>query len=112
MATSKKAKKPAAKKSEPKTTATGQSKAIDQTPIASVANMDNSFQVSEDQAGIGRFGRVTKGEHAGRYGVLEQAAGIDKDGFPTTVIFRTRDDNSERLVVNYDDIEPALAGGR
>ncbi len=61
---------------------------------------------------IGGFATVTKGEHRNRYGVIEEVVSSDKDGYPEKVVFRTRDDDSARLVVKFDDLEHAEAGRR
>lgn len=60
----------------------------------------------------GHFVRVCDGDNAGRYGVYEENATVDDTGYPLTVILTTRDDRHERLVVPFDDLEPAEAGAR
>jgi hypothetical protein len=60
----------------------------------------------DSDARIGGFVEVVSGEHEGRYGVL-----ISAPGFHSCVV-RTRDANSERLVVSYDQLIPADAGRR
>lgn len=54
----------------------------------------------------GGFVQIVSGEHEGRYGVLISAPSVDN------CVVRTRDDDSERLVVAYKDLRPADAGGR
>jgi hypothetical protein len=49
---------------------------------------------------------VGDGEHAGKYGTAD---GVDHDG---KVIVNTRDENTERIVVDYTDLRPAQAGRR
>jgi hypothetical protein len=44
--------------------------------------------------------------HAGKYGTAD---GVDHDG---KVIVNTRDENTERIVVDYTDLRPAQAGRR
>lgn len=52
-------------------------------------------------------------DHAGKYGVVESVLSVDSNtGYPDDVLFVTRDDNSERLVVKYDDLERSEAGHR
>ncbi len=77
----------------------------------------DQFSVSRVGSDVvqGQFARVgvDAEEHAGRYGVFEEVGMVDPEsGYPLTVIFTTRDDNHERLVVAYEDLEPANAGGR
>ncbi|HTA98665.1 MAG TPA: hypothetical protein VK730_13615 [Solirubrobacteraceae bacterium] len=67
---------------------------------------------TDDDVLTGTFCRVIAGEHQGRYGVFTNTATITLDGWPATVIVRTRDDRDENLTVNYADIRPAAAGGR
>lgn len=80
--------------------------------VASRVNGRISKDVDATSPDIGAFARVTKGEHQGRYGVIEYAASVDAKGLPKKVVFRTRDDESARLVLNYKDLEAAKAGGR
>lgn len=61
---------------------------------------------------IPSFAVVTAGKHKERYGVVEQVASTDKYGFPDEVLFRTRDDETELLVVKYKDLKQAFAGRR
>jgi len=44
--------------------------------------------------------------------VFTNTATITLDGWPATVIVRTRDDRDENITVDYADIRPALPGGR
>lgn len=67
---------------------------------------DDLNTAEDSQAVPGHFVEVISGDHKGRYGVLIEEA--DKDN----VIIRTRDENSERLVVKYADLEPSRSGKR
>ena len=58
----------------------------------------------DSMAVVGGFVRVVKGEHEGRYGVLIAAPSKHN------CIVRTRDAATERLVVDYSELEPAEAG--
>lgn len=73
---------------------------------------DQTSARSGEDALQGHFAVVTDGEYAGRYGVFEEVATADEDNRPVTVVFRTRDDRADRLIVNFDDLERAEAGGR
>jgi hypothetical protein len=76
-------------------------------------HVDSVTAVDKGAATIGNFGRIVKGEHSGRYGVVEEGLDPDpKTGYPRKVRFRTRDDESEYLVVPYSDVRRAVAGGR
>ena len=63
---------------------------------------------------IGHFAVVTDGdeEHEGKYGVIENAVAFDSKGWPTKVIFRTRDAASEAFEVDYENLREAEAGRR
>jgi hypothetical protein len=67
---------------------------------------------NDSDALYGHFARVTKGEHQGRYGVVESFVEHGSDGYPTKAILRTRDDDTARLTVPYDALERTRAGGR
>lgn len=77
-------------------------------------HVDSTTQpyLPEGSPNIGHFASVVKGEHKGRYGVVERVASFGSDGWPKTVAFRTRDDDSEMLTVKYDDLEADRAGKR
>lgn len=60
----------------------------------------------------GHFAVVGDGDHEGRYGVFEEVATADDDGYPVTVVLRTRDANAERIVVPYGSLKGAPAGRR
>jgi hypothetical protein len=62
--------------------------------------------LADDQAVVGAFVEVVKGDHKGRYGLLMEAHSLD------TAIVRTRDSASERIVTKYTDLIPAEAGRR
>lgn len=61
---------------------------------------------------IGGFATVEKGEHKGRYGVVEQVVAFDSKGWPVNVNFRTRDNDHSLLVVKYSDLKASEAGRR
>lgn len=65
-----------------------------------------------DLAQVGQFVYVAKGKNEGRYGVLEEIVSWSNDGWPDTGVVVTRDDDSERLVVAYDDLVAADSGVR
>ena len=100
MATKTKAKSSAssskkrATKSAPKKSAPAKKKEIPVDPT------------DDTQAVEGGFVNVVAGKHKGRYGVLISAPSFD------SCVVRTRDDASERLVLSYDELEPAEPGGR
>jgi len=64
------------------------------------------------EAYYGHFATVEGGPHKGSYGVYEDTLTSDENGRPLTVAVRTRDDNHQRIVVKYDDLARAEAGGR
>ncbi len=67
----------------------------------------------DSDASVGHFVDVVEGEHKGRYGVLIDFADYDrKTGFPNKAIVRTRDKDTARIVVDYESLRPAEAGGR
>ncbi len=61
---------------------------------------------------FGHFCRVTEGEHEGLYGVYEDNATLGDDGYPETVLVRTRDDDSRLITVPYSSIARDRAGRR
>lgn len=81
-------------------------------PHGGIVHLDDERVQHQQDARVGRFARVTKGEHQGRYGVFEEPFDPDKNGYPRKGILTTRDSANERLVVNYKDLEYAPAGGR
>lgn len=66
----------------------------------------------DDDVLTGSFADVVDGEHKGRYGVYTQTASTGEDGYPVTVVFRTRDDQDEVLIVRYEHLRPSQAGRR
>jgi sRNA-binding protein len=56
---------------------------------------------------VGTHAKVVSGEHEGKHGAIIEDLPNDSD-----VILRTRDDNSERIVVAYNDLRPDTAGQR
>lgn len=125
MATKTKAAKPAAKKKAAQPAA--KKPANPQVPTSTVVDSPNGdlptgdVQVKTDDgtvtpqtdpnwdgfAALNGFVTVTGGEHAGRYGV---ARGVTRDGKQVVVI--TRDAESERITVDYTDLQPDVAGRR
>lgn len=61
----------------------------------------------DDAPVLGHFVDVVSGEHEGRYGVFETLNSDSK-----TAVIRSRDAESERLVVKLSDLRPAEAGRR
>ena len=61
----------------------------------------------DDAPVLGHFVDVVSGEHEGRYGVFETLNHDEK-----TAVVRSRDAESERLVVKLSDLRPAEAGRR
>jgi ribosomal protein S4E len=76
------------------------------------AKHDFAVDTTDDNARIGQFVYVAKGKHEGRYGVLETVVTQDSDNWPETVVVVSRDDNAERIVVDYSDLLPADSGVR
>lgn len=77
--------------------------------------VDNYTRRSDDDVIQNGFAYVVAGEHQGRYGHFHDIIDTKDDGWPKTVLFVTRDENAERLHVNYADLRPALdrpRGGR
>jgi hypothetical protein len=68
---------------------------------------DDLHTARDDQATPGHFVEVVSGPQKGRYGVL-----IGQDQYSDNVIVRTRDADSERILVKYGDLEPSEAGKR
>lgn len=66
---------------------------------------------ADDEAVLGQFVTITKGEHEGVYGVFTEAF-ADEDGEVTQAVVRSRDNDTARYVVPIADLEPALAGRR
>ncbi len=67
---------------------------------------------TDDDVLTGHFANVVAGPEEGRYVVLGATLTRADDGYPGTVLVRTRDDRDEFLVVNYADLRPASPGGR
>lgn len=66
----------------------------------------------DNDAVTDRFCRVVSGEYTGRYGVYLSTASLGADGWPETIVVRTRDAEDENLVVNYSDCRPSVPGKR
>ena len=67
---------------------------------------------ADDQAIIGHFVEVTGGKEKGAYGVAIEVTDADKNGEPELVVVRTRDNDSRRIEVKYEDLVPASSGRR
>ena len=82
--------------------------------MAQPVNPDNKYRRSDQDAPMNSFVDVVSGTYAGRYGVLERAATYNTgtDGYPNTVIVRSRDARNELLVCNYTDLRPSVPGKR
>jgi hypothetical protein len=79
------------------------------------AEVNNFNARSDDDAYLGAFVDVVGGEHQGVYGHYLQTIEWDLagDGYPTKILVRSRDANSELLVVDYADARnSARMGGR
>jgi hypothetical protein len=66
----------------------------------------------DNDAVTDRFCQVVSGPYAGRYGVYLSTASLGTDGWPETIVVRTRDAEDENLVVNYSDCRPSVPGKR
>ncbi len=66
----------------------------------------------DDDVRVGGFATITDGEFAGRYVVYQRTVTSGADGYPDTVLVKTRDDRDEPLIVDYASLRPAPAGGR
>lgn len=67
---------------------------------------------TDDDAILNQFVTIVEGPYAGRYAVYQQTLTSGEDGYPETVLVRTRDDRDESLVVDYSHLRPAAPGGR
>lgn len=61
---------------------------------------------------VGQFADVVDGPYAGRYVVYQRTLTSGDDGYPLTVLVKTRDARDEQLVVDYAHLRPAETGGR
>lgn len=67
----------------------------------------------DDDAIRGRFVNVVSGPYAGRYGAYASTITYDDStGLPALCEVFTRDDDSIRIEVSYDDLRPAAPGKR
>lgn len=108
-------KKPAAKKTKPVAKL-----AIENiTPLAVPAPqakrapviVDGRNRRSDDDALQGGFAKVVSGPHAGKHGTFDEVVTHGYDGYPETVVLRTRDGNVP-LIVHYPDLRPDTSGRR
>jgi hypothetical protein len=61
----------------------------------------------------GHFVDVVDGEHKGRFGAFTEVAEREKDGYPKTILVRTRDEFNELLTVAYEHVRHSQShGGR
>jgi len=75
--------------------------------------VDNKSRRSDNDALFGDWVDVVSGPSSGRYGVLEKGATFSgADGYPVTVVIRTRDARNELLTLNYSDLRPSRSGKR
>lgn len=59
----------------------------------------------------GQFGRIEKGEHAGKVGVYVRTESVDGDGYPEVVTVRIRE-TGQLVAIDYADLTPTEFGGR
>jgi hypothetical protein len=60
----------------------------------------------------GQFVKVVSGKHKGLEGAIISATKRDKDGVDKQGVLRTRDDDTQRVIVDYKDLELVPAGRR
>lgn len=60
----------------------------------------------------GQFVEVVSGKHKGLKGAIIQATHMDENGVDDEGILRTRDDDTQRVVVDYKDLELRDQAGR
>jgi hypothetical protein len=80
--------------------------------IKPITHIDSTNARDDLDARVGHFVQAVNGEHQGRYGVLDSVATVGTDGYPSSVVVVTRDDENEYIVVDYADLVPAEAGER
>ena len=84
------------------------------TPKALPVTVNNYTRRHGDEQVLGGWVDVVGGDHAGKYGAYIQDVTNDPtDGYPETVLVRTRDADNELIEVNYADTRPSVrTGGR
>lgn len=60
----------------------------------------------------GQFVEVVSGKHKGKRGAVISPLKRDKDGLVTAGLLRTRDDDTQRIPVDYKDLRITLSTGR
>lgn len=82
-------------------------------PVGAVtAQGDVMRRRTDDDVLTGGFATLIRGPYQGRTVVLQQTVTRGPDGYPDQVIVKTRDDRDEPLLVHYENLRPATAGGR
>lgn len=80
---------------------------------SSKPEVDRLGRRSGDDALEGQFVRLVSGEHQGRVGAYVETTERDKDGFPSQILVRSRDEHNELLNVAYSDAKAtSYKGGR
>ena len=81
---------------------------------ASKVRVDSHSARSDDDALEGHFCVIVDGEHAGRVGSFEKVSKYGPDGYPESIIFRSRDADDLYLTVPYESVRRAgdYKGGR
>lgn len=80
--------------------------------VKPITHIDSTNARDDADARVGHFVQAVDGKHKGLYGVLDSIVTVGADGFPSTVIVTTRDDEAQRVIVDYADLVPAEAGER
>ena len=83
-------------------------------PPAGAIDPDGGVQRprTDDDVLVGQFATIVDGPYADKYVVYQSTVESGKDGYPTTVLVKTRDERDENLVVEYEHLRPATPGGR
>lgn len=81
-------------------------------PAPTLSVVTNMMAGSDSAALTGHFATVVGGEHEGRYGVLDMISLVDDDGNPLKGVMVCRDDSSERIEVDYQDLRRSQSGRR
>lgn len=78
---------------------------------AQPVKVDGRNRRSDDDALEGYFVDVVSGYRQGSFGSFERVLKYGKDGYPTQILVRTRDEDNELISVAYRDVRPAKRGG-
>lgn len=84
-------------------------------PVVAQTPGDNARPRSDEDAVQGQFVDVVDGEHKGRRGAFLSVVehDLEGDGFPKSILVRTRDELNELLTVAYEHVRPSkYTGGR